>query len=106
MSNYRNPKLLALAKKAPRCMSCGKPNDGTVVACHSNAQRHGKGMGLKAHDLPAFLCRECHDYIDGRNQRSMTGWDTHAGYRQQVWADAMFQSFLWLLQEGHLEVTR
>lgn len=64
--NYRSPKLIALAADCPRCMSCGLVNLGTVVACHSNSQRHGKGMGLKSHDVVAYLCQECHDRIDGR----------------------------------------
>ena len=43
--NYRNPKLLKLAKDAP-CVLCGS-NDGTVVACHSNQLRDKKGTELK-----------------------------------------------------------
>lgn len=37
----------------------------TVVPCHSNAERHGKGMGMKAHDrytVPG--CLYCHSEID------------------------------------------
>lgn len=95
---FRSPKLLALAKVCPRCMCCGKANDGTVVAAHSNAQRHGKGTALKAHDLPAYVCSACHDEIDGRAG--------HYGrpMREALWADAMFQSFLWLLQDGWLRL--
>lgn len=99
MSNFRSPALLALARLAPRCFCCQRPNDGTVVAAHSNAQRHGKGIGLKAHDLPAYVCIACHDEIDGRSGsygRPM---------REALWADAMFGSMLWLLQDGHLQFT-
>lgn len=97
-SMYRNRDLLDLAARSPRCMMCQRPNDRTVVPAHSNALRHGKGMGIKAHDLPAFLCRACHDEVDGRAgtyQKPM---------REALWADAMFFTFLWLLQEGHLQV--
>jgi len=37
----------------------------TVVPCHSNQSRHGKGMGIKAGDrytVPG--CMACHAYID------------------------------------------
>jgi len=62
---YRNKKLLDAAKDSPQCFGCGLPNDGTVVAAHSNQQRDGKGMGHKAHDCRvAYLCRECHDILD------------------------------------------
>lgn len=41
----------------------------TTVPAHSNQARHGKGMGLKAHDeytVPA--CHACHAEIDQGNQ--------------------------------------
>ena len=31
MANFRSPKLLRYAKDAPRCMSCGRHNNGDVV---------------------------------------------------------------------------
>jgi hypothetical protein len=63
--NYRNAKLRESAKHES-CVSCGR-DDGTVVWAHSNQQRHGKGMGIKAHDLfGAYLCHDCHDLLDGR----------------------------------------
>jgi len=63
MSNYRNPKLLKLAKDAP-CMNCGIM-DGTIVAAHSNQLRDGKGTGIKSHDFRcSFLCSMCHARID------------------------------------------
>lgn len=47
------------------CFGCGKPNDGSVVAAHSNQLRDGKGMGIKAHDYRiAYLCYHCHHEID------------------------------------------
>jgi hypothetical protein len=61
--NYRNKKLLELARELP-CQQCGK-EDGTVVAAHSNQQRDGKGTGIKAHDFRiASLCFTCHTDID------------------------------------------
>jgi hypothetical protein len=61
--NYRNKKLLELARELP-CQQCGR-QDGTVVAAHSNQQRDGKGTGIKAHDFRiASLCFTCHTDID------------------------------------------
>lgn len=60
--NYRNKKILDEAQHH-KCQSCGA-DDETVVAAHSNQVRHGKGMGIKAHDLPAYLCGQCHAWLD------------------------------------------
>lgn len=61
--NYRNKKLTQSAKHES-CVSCGA-NDGTIVWAHSNLSRHGKGMGMKAHDLfGAYLCNNCHQKYD------------------------------------------
>lgn len=41
----------------------------TVVPCHSNQEKHGKGMGIKAHDrytVPG--CGACHAEIDQGNR--------------------------------------
>lgn len=63
MSNYRNKKLTQSAKHES-CVSCGA-DDGTIVWAHSNFSRHGKGMGIKAHDLfGAYLCHNCHANYD------------------------------------------
>ena len=59
------PKLLKAAEGAP-CAICG--DVGTTVAAHSNALRHGHGMGLKSHDCyVAYLCQDHHNMIDGRS---------------------------------------
>lgn len=98
--NYRNPKLLKLAAEAPCCMNpgCGVPNEGNIVACHSSKQRHGRGMGIKAHDITAYLCFDCHNKLDGR----VYGWD--ALQKEQVWAEALYQTMLWLFQSGKAKV--
>lgn len=63
MSNYRNKKLTQSAKHEP-CVNCGA-DDGTIVWAHSNSSRHGKGMGIKAHDFfGAYLCHKCHSKFD------------------------------------------
>ena len=97
-ASYRNPKLLALAKEAPFCMSCGAYNQRDVVGAHSNSQTMGKGMGTKAHDLVALVCSECHSIIDGR----IGGYSRE--FRENKWLWAVVKSTLWELQEGHLRV--
>lgn len=99
-ANFRCPTILDLAAKAPVCMNpgCSTWNNAQVVACHSNHQRHGKGIGIKAHDIPVYLCGACHDKLDGRAK----GWDQVQ--REQVWAEALFQTMLWLLSSGHIVV--
>jgi hypothetical protein len=37
----------------------------TTVAAHSNQQRHGKGMGIKASDAyVVYACAACHSWLD------------------------------------------
>lgn len=99
MTIYRNKKLLALAKDAPYCMRCRNPNDGTVVPAHANMGIMGKGMGIKAADIPAFLCHHCHDVIDGRERvQGMT-----RDMRDGQWAIAAALTMRWVL-ENHPEV--
>ena len=95
---FRSEELRALAAKAPHCMLCGARNIGNVVACHSNSLRDGKGMGQKANDVVAFLCRECHDQIDGRAGH-LTEFEKRVRFLEGV-NDTM----AWLFQSGHLLV--
>ena len=67
--NYRNQKLLELARMLP-CQLCNI-EDGTVVASHSNQLTDGKGKGIKAHDYRiASLCYNCHYEIDSGKEYS------------------------------------
>lgn len=96
MTPYRSKKLLEAAKDAPRCMSCNRDNDGTVVGCHPNGLRYGKGMSQKAHDLVSYLCHDCHSVLDGRSG-SLTRKE-----KDGMFLNAFYWSTLWLLQEGRL----
>ena len=97
--NFRCPKLLAMAKEAPHCMYCTTPNYGQVVGAHSNLIKHGKGTGIKAHDIPAYICNHCHDIIDGRVPSSLT-----KDGKMQMFLDAVYNTVVWLLQTGRLVV--
>jgi hypothetical protein len=61
--------LRDLAKDKPclvRTPVCNGRTDTTVWA-HSNQQRHGKGIGKKAHDcFGALACSACHDFLDNK----------------------------------------
>jgi hypothetical protein len=81
---------------APGCM---EHNYGQVVAAHSNSLSDGKGMGLKSHDIPAYLCDNCHGIVDGRIARD---WEQRQ--REMLFYTSVYNTFLWLLQSGHLEV--
>ena len=90
--NYRNPKILKGAQGAP-CMVCG--NTVTTVACHSNKARHGKGTGLKAHDIfVAYLCAHHHNEVDGRTGK-LTGYEADA-----MWQSAHDKTIIYLLAQG------
>lgn len=51
----------------------------TVVPCHSNQRKHGKGMGIKAkHEFTVPGCRACHAFIDQGNaprEFKFSAWD-------------------------------
>ena len=96
MSNYRNPKLLKLAKDAP-CMNCGIMDD-TIVAAHSNQLRDGKGTGIKSDDFRcSFLCSMCHARIDNGKELSREE-------RIELWENAHRRTIGYLFTSGHLEV--
>jgi hypothetical protein len=98
--NYRNKKLLESVREAPECFICGTSNDGTVVAAHSNQQRDGKGVGIKAHDYRiAAVCYRCHAELDqGKN------WGKQE--RRDLWEEAHRNTVGWLFGSGILQVTK
>jgi hypothetical protein len=96
MTPIRSQKLRDAAKDAPRCFACQSPNDGTVIGCHPNGLRYGKGMGQKPHDLLAYCCHSCHNLIDGR------AGSLNRQERDEMWLDAFYWSTVWLIQSGRL----
>ena len=69
-----------------------------MVAAHSNQQRDGKGMGIKAHDYRiAALCFSCHSDID-------KGKRLNKEERKAVWDEAHLKTIGWLFERGHLMV--
>lgn len=95
---YRNTKLLEVLRESPFCWGCGKNNDGTVVAAHSNQLRDGKGRGIKAHDFRvAALCHECHSELD-------QGAELDREERIETWEEAHRRTIAWLFLDGRLQV--
>lgn len=95
---YRNPALLSLAAKAPHCMLCPARNEGQVVSAHSNQQRDGKGMGMKASDAAvAFVCWTCHGRIDQGNESREI--------KTELWERAHRATMRWLIENGFLLVS-
>lgn len=82
--------------EAPICFRCFRDNDGTVVGCHSNSIYDGHGTAQKAHDLLAYMCNDCHKYVD-------THWK-QPGVQESFYR-AVYESSVWLLSTGGL-ITR
>lgn len=97
-ANFRCQKMRDLAKEVEECMCCQTPNDGTIIGAHPNGLEYGKGSGLKANDLVAYMCMTCHDLYDGRAK----GWDGLQA--KQAWHMAFYRSMVWLAKSGHMEV--
>ncbi len=89
MSVFRSKKLLETARDQA-CVNCGSRHG--VVACHSNLQEHGKGLGIKASDVfTAHLCRACHAALDGRD-RFLTK-EEKRDFFYRMWARTMLRLF-------------
>lgn len=93
---YRNKKLTEALRESPICFGCGRSNDGTICAAHSNQSIHGKGKAIKAHDCyVAALCYTCHSALD-------QGSDMTREERVEMWNAACVLTYGWLLREGYL----
>ena len=91
---YRNKKLLELLRQLP-CQNCGIEN-GTIVACHTNQSKHGKGMSMKAPDsLVAALCSTCHYELD--NGRKLSKEE-----RVHLWDQAYIKTMQYLIEHEML----
>lgn len=90
-NHYRNKKLRDSAKYES-CVSCGA-DDSTIVWAHSNSSRHGKGMGIKAHDLfGAYLCHRCHaDYDSGFYPEEYLEVGVN-GWFKEMWEKSMIRA--------------
>lgn len=109
-----------LTKRAPRIApACTfsipgvtHTRDETLVWCHSNEERHGKGIGLKAHDFfGAIGCQACHDWYDIESRRNAQPAGSYLEAVQRVRDDevrrmvfdaAFIKTLIWLHQNGYV----
>ena len=80
---------------SPKC----NYNSETVVWCHSNFSEHGKGYGIKAHDIFGFYgCSACHDWFDRR-----AGLNSEEERRFRL-SQAHARSLLRLIEKGVVKI--
>jgi hypothetical protein len=87
---YRSKRLLDAARGQECTIQipgiCNR-NPETTVAAHSNSWRHGKGLGIKAHDCyVAWACSSCHAEIDQGSKLSRQQKDDYwqAGFEKTI----------------------
>lgn len=95
---HRNRQLLDLAHGAPcflnLAQTCG---NYPSVPCHSDLQKHGRGVGHKSADAYAVSgCPDCHALFT----RAHLGRE---GY-YEVWRNAFERYTLWLWESGLIRV--
>lgn len=94
------PKMQKLldAARLYQCSNCNR-QDGTIVAAHCNELALGRGFGHKTPDyLVAYLCHECHDYVDGR-RGGLTIEEKRA-----IWNRAYVVTASWWFRDGLVKV--
>lgn len=98
---YRNRRLLDVAHDAPCMFSIDdvcRSGVNPSVPCHSNQQRHGRGLNHKSADAYAPAgCPECHYWYD---------YGKSATREEKEWAFllALERWWLWLLENERLVV--
>jgi hypothetical protein len=84
------------------CIAPWLPSE-SVVPCHSNQSKHGKGMGLKAkHEFTVPGCAACHRWIDqsgAPKDLKFSVWDR----AYEVWAPVRARK-MGLVEQQELEV--
>lgn len=96
---HRDRRLLDLSHEAPCFLQLGVPGCGNhpSVPCHSDMQRHGRGVGHKSADLFAVSgCPACHAAFT----RANLGRD---GY-EWAWQRAHERYLLWLWENNKIKV--
>ena len=89
---YRNKKLTQFARDRACTLRIPGVCDGggeTSVWAHSNSQRHGKGMGIKAHDIfGCIACHGCHQWLDTSHELK---YDKEALFRE-AWERSLIEA--------------
>ena len=97
---FRSRLLLDCAQGSPCTLNlaqtCGRYPS---VPCHSDMQKHGRGIGHKSSDVYAIAgCPDCHALFT----RDHLGRD---GY-YEVWRNAFERYQLWLFETGRVRVAK
>lgn len=97
--NYRNANITKSAQGRNCTLQipgvCNH-DSATTVWAHSNQQRHGKGVGIKANDIfGCYACSACHDWLDNSK--------VPRDEKNTVFQFAFEKSLLILLQSGVLK---
>lgn len=98
---HRNRALLDIAHEAPCFLLLGAKGCGEYpsVPCHSDLQRHGRGVGHKSHDALAVSgCPACHAVFT-REHLGRVGYE-------EAWRMAHERYTVWLWTEGKLRVAK
>ncbi|MDE1828241.1 MAG: DUF1364 family protein [Candidatus Micrarchaeota archaeon] len=83
----------AITQSAEHEACCICHSNGTTVFAHSNHAMHGKGKGIKSHDIfGAYLCYKCHARYDGGELPTM------------VFFKAMAETQLKLVEAGLIKI--
>lgn len=100
MNNYYRNKKLTDSARHEACICHGRTD--TTVWAHSNLMRHGKGRGLKAHDLfGAYLCFESHhDFDTMSNEKFLEKYSNH---KVKWFLDKWEESMIVACEKGYLK---
>lgn len=93
---HRNNRLKESAQHAPCLMNSPRCDGGATDVCwrHSNHLRHGKGRGIKAHDLFGFYgCQGCENWYSLESERDE---------RYPAFLEAWERSMIYACEQGVL----
>ena len=100
MTIFRNRKYLDFLRTLP-CMFhiSGVCSGGQTIAAHSNALRHGRGVGHKASDSYSIAsCNECHRWYDeGKAKRAD---------KDQAYQAAVERQLAWLVENEKIRLDK
>ena len=102
---HRDRKLLDIAHEAPCMLLLGAHGCGAhpSVPCHSDMQRHGRGVGNKSHDCLAVPgCPACHAVFTRAHLGR--GYSESYGY-EEAWIAALERYLVWLWKNKRVRVS-
>lgn len=84
--NFTARDLLDLARRIPCTLRVTGCTSEPTGPCHSNQQRHGKGKGIKAHDVFHVAgCDNCHRWLDSSNAPMHVKVDAFERALEETW---------------------